>query len=1093
MTFKCTNDAGLFINNSVSVNIYNIKFVNCGMSTISVMNITSALSLFNVQSIVLSNITFENSLGHGIVGINVLGSSLLSNIVIYNKQNNMGYSSYERSFHNFMGGIILVYVDGAINHKTTNLNNVVLLKHSTICCMSDYLGSVKSNSSLHSIFGLLFYQQKYSVDVEVVSTVITRIVFQNSPLVVITHNSSMPNSVSISNSNFTNINSEKMLIMFITITSQYNFQLSISNCNFVYNAARLIQIITIVENTKLIFKMTSTTTAYNKAPENIMDLSLFDVTGLLTFERCTFKLNVDFKLQIKSARELVLIDNLFYNNSNSLHSSQQGLLWCGNSVPVFKGYNELSFNKADVIIRLETYVYIKENATLNISNNIPSIVVMNEPKSLVVLIAKLTTHPCLFQFLSLKKNLDRNLLSNNTINFRVVFSNNQNYTSVLYGTLLNSCYWKQNSAFNDASPGDVYRRVIHYDTTKNIISKQDPTFCYCERTTGTVDCFKDNFISTPIYPGQAIPISLVQVPTQQSAAIYQRKDVWSSMFLYHFKPCHLTSDQPSNYWLQLIYNECVPLFFKVFTISYEPCSAFFNVIGFSGTTYHFKIGFKNCPLGFGNYNGSCQCNKYLRAAFPTLTCDIDTQTFFRPSNLWIGLSQDKKSILYVTFSFTVFCTNQPARVQLDKPNTQCVGNRVGVKCGQCPPGLSAVFGSFKCKKCSNDMLWLLPIFFIAGILLVFCLFTLDMTVVNGKVNGFILYANITAVNGYYAFPSHKILFVLISLCNLDLGIETCFYHGMTEYDKTWLQFVFPLYLLCIVGVLAITSRYSSCVERLTRKRVIPVIATIFLLSYSKILLVTTKVLFSFTTVHEVDGNNTKTGLFWSWDSSIQLFGKQFIPLFVLSMLVLVGVLLPLNFCLVFTKTSYRIQCVCNYLKPYLDAFQAPFKATHYYYFGIELLIRPILFAIGNGVLDSHKTMTIYNSICVAFLVYLCVFKPFKSSATAVLYISYIINSGFQNMLFLYYNSTSTSKSYIILFQMLIVIALLEFGSTIIYYIYAGHLYRIKRFSALLAKFTELVNSLQSRIMSRPKENVAITMQATILYQLREELLTADPD
>ena len=64
-------------------------------------------------------------------------------------------------------------------------------------------------------------------------------------------------------------------------------------------------------------------------------------------------------------------------------------------------------------------------------------------------------------------------------------------------------------------------------------------------------------------------------------------------------------------------------------------------------------------------------------------------------------------------------------------DTQCTGNRTGLQCGQCPPGLSAVFGSFKCKKCSNDMLWLLPVFFIAGILLVFCLFTLrvNLTVV----------------------------------------------------------------------------------------------------------------------------------------------------------------------------------------------------------------------------------------------------------------------------------------------------------------------------------------------------------------------------
>jgi len=44
-------------------------------------------------------------------------------------------------------------------------------------------------------------------------------------------------------------------------------------------------------------------------------------------------------------------------------------------------------------------------------------------------------------------------------------------------------------------------------------------------------------------------------------------------------------------WLQVVYKECVPLFFTVFTNSYEPCCAFFNAIGSGSTTYHFKIGF----------------------------------------------------------------------------------------------------------------------------------------------------------------------------------------------------------------------------------------------------------------------------------------------------------------------------------------------------------------------------------------------------------------------------------------------------------------------------------------------------------------------
>ena len=152
-----------------------------------------------------------------------------------------------------------------------------------------------------------------------------------------------------------------------------------------------------------------------------------------------------------------------------------------------------------------------------------------------------------------------------------------------------------------------------------------------------------------------------------------------------------------------------------------------------------------------------------------------------------------------------------------------------------------------------------------------------------------------------------------SLFNLDLGIETCFYHGMTEYHKTWLQFAFPSYLLFIVAVLVFASRYSSTVEKLTRRRVIPVIATIFLLSYSKILLVTIKVLFSYTNVYSIPDN--KKIVIWKCDSSIPLFGLRFSILFVVCLAVLLFVLLPLVLLLIFTEHFYRFNFVVKYLKP----------------------------------------------------------------------------------------------------------------------------------------------------------------------------------
>jgi len=327
-------------------------------------------------------------------------------------------------------------------------------------------------------------------------------------------------------------------------------------------------------------------------------------------------------------------------------------------------------------------------------------------------------------------------------------------------------------------------------------------------------------------------------------------------------------------------------------------------------------------------------------------------------------------------------------------------------------------------------------FFIAGI---FCLFTLNLTVVDGKINGFILYANLTVITNYHLFPSSN-LFAAISLTNLDLGIETCFYHGMTEYDKTWLQFVLPLYLLCIVGILAIISRYSSCVKRLTRKRVISIISTIFLLSYNKILLIA-QVLVSFTTIHEIDGNKTDEILIWYWESQESIFGVKFILLFTACLVALYCC--HRIFFLYLPSFSYKRKFVSKYLKPYLDACQAPLKINQYYYFGIELLVRPILFAVCITKLHHFQLLTIYASVWVIITFYLCTFKPFKSTATALLHMSYIVNLGFLMLLFLYYNNDITNTTYAILHKILILITLMEFGCTVFYSLYKSHLCKIK--------------------------------------------------
>ena len=81
------------------------------------------------------------------------------------------------------------------------------------------------------------------------------------------------------------------------------------------------------------------------------------------------------------------------------------------------------------------------------------------------------------------------------------------------------------------------------------------------------------------------------------------------------------------------------------------------------------------------------------------------------------------------------------------------------------------------------------------------------------------FVNVLSIATTNIFDTKKeVAYALIHLSNLDLGIEMCFYDGMTVYVAKWLRFIFPLYLLLIVLGLVMASRYISRVEKITHKK-----------------------------------------------------------------------------------------------------------------------------------------------------------------------------------------------------------------------------------------------------------------------------------
>ena len=122
-------------------------------------------------------------------------------------------------------------------------------------------------------------------------------------------------------------------------------------------------------------------------------------------------------------------------------------------------------------------------------------------------------------------------------------------------------------------------------------------------------------------------------------------------------------------------------------------------------------------------------------------------------------------------------------------------------------------------------------------LLVIILGRLDITVASGTMNGVLFYANVVKANNNALISNSvsKYFMILSAWLNLDLGIETCFFSYLDMFWKVLLQFAYPLYIWLLVAGIILLSRYSTVAARLSGSNSVPVLATLFLLSYAKVL------------------------------------------------------------------------------------------------------------------------------------------------------------------------------------------------------------------------------------------------------------------
>ena len=500
----------------------------------------------------------------------------------------------------------------------------------------------------------------------------------------------------------------------------------------------------------------------------------------------------------------------------------------------------------------------------------------------------------------------------------ITFENNtvgtSNSLNSIYANVFYICSWIPDTLTQydfdlDASPVNGTRNAVYHEvfnfvpkgSTNNhlLILASLPCPCNSSGDYDAVYCMTAAYnntlkLSTPIIIGRSFQLSLVGLNAVGSVGITDK--LYSDVFALHKGDGTLTLEEGQNYRRTSVTTNkaCTPIYFTVYGMqSHPPITGILSLSFVRRMQYEFHVNFDSCPVGFSYQRDknsdqySCACGEFLKSEVDN-NFDCNSQTGVINHNnhqSWLSVSGDK--VEYVKLCLPTYCNSNVSSFILSDPNIDtllCDNNHAGRACGACIEGYSRVFGSSSCKQCSNTWLATIVLYCLLGVLLVFILFVLRLTITVGAINGVIFFCNVMSINKNLFFNENQFSFlrVFISLINLDLGFNLYFYSEMTQIAKTGLQFVFPIYLWLLIMIIIFTERFHFR-RKISSYSVVPVFATLILLSYSKLLRTTISV-FSFVTIHYTsnEGNYSvsQSVITWLPDSSVKYLQGWHCVLFV---------------------------------------------------------------------------------------------------------------------------------------------------------------------------------------------------------------------
>ena len=828
----------------------------------------SNLNLFYCYSCIIENVAFSK---YGLTGEDMIGKSVLNNIFVnLSLTDNLQSLVSPTNQH----AISLNYFDlpssrnsSAKSYYTIIINNITITGHGSKCLLGTHI----DDSGLHVMFARSNYNAHITVHI---NNSYFHHMDQTAVQIFDVRNTVIMNRVIMNNCSFEyNNNYQKRKKPFVNIMIPAN----ITNCIFKHNHYWLILIqvkCTIVgsysqnQSNQLIF--------VNIGAMRFMDNSspLLYITKSPLSSNYTMSASVSGPIDIYGNR----ISDSFTNQADTMQFLYTKILITGPLIIsktlaysmmtfvyceiIFS--NEITFtsNMCSSIIKLYhqelNYISITQHSTISFTNN----TIEDE----IITLSKQTSsipHPfCCFQYILAHGSTNETA---GIADFKIIILDNffpgktNDYCKTTFYHFTSHCKWISKSVFHGHEPSFINAQIME---TRNPLIHQHTTLCLCQNNT-TIDCSKDEL--GPVYPGQKLSATFCLPCSDKSGATLYRET--HNVHLPHLACKIAHGSSPLSYLNSSFANR---IDFNLVSNANETCELFLTVTPYLHQVYEaFNVKLLPCPVGFLLDNGVCGCDPILMPDYID-SCDIDQSAIHRPADSWIIHSPSNNTQYLVCSDCPMdYCLQESSYLSFLQPDTQCQFNRTGILCSQCPPSLSMVFGSSRCVRCSNFHALFSIAFLAAGVLLVALLYILNLTVANGTINGIIFYANIIGINGSTFLATkglYKPLTTFMSFLNLDIGIELCFYNGMSGYVKFFLQLLFPAYLIIIAIFIARMNHPFAKISRWTLGRSHPVIATLLLLCYVKLLKISVLGLFSYSTITQLPSGHQQ--LVWSVDTSI---------------------------------------------------------------------------------------------------------------------------------------------------------------------------------------------------------------------------------